>query len=66
MPNLPMHIFMAQQAAERLDWGFAYDCVGSYYLGSNLSGAVDIAASQLSYLFDGRSQAFEQLFGDGT
>jgi len=30
------------------------------------SGAVDIAASQLSYLFDGRSQAFHQLFGEGT
>ena len=30
------------------------------------SGAVDIAASQLSYLFDGRSQAFDQLFGEGT
>ena len=29
------------------------------------SGAVDIAASQLSYLFDGRSRAFEQLFGEG-
>jgi len=29
------------------------------------SGAVDIAASQLSYLFDGRSQAFEELFGEG-
>ena len=36
-----MHIFMAQQAAERLDWGFAYDCVGSYYLGST---APDIRA----------------------
>ncbi|MCH7713605.1 MAG: zinc dependent phospholipase C family protein [Chloroflexi bacterium] len=41
MPNLPMHIFMAQQAAERLDWGFAYDCVGSFYLGST---APDIRA----------------------
>ena len=30
------------------------------------SGGVDIAASQLSYLFDGRSRAFEQLFGDGA
>ena len=27
------------------------------------SGGVDIAASQLSYLFDGCSQAFEHLFG---
>ena len=36
-----MHIFMAQQAAERLDWGFAYDCVGSFYLGST---APDIRA----------------------
>ena len=165
MPNLPMHIYMAQQAAERLDWGFAYDYVGSFYLGSRKqtanptqlamsgkglslarslaemmeshlraepyyritanvqgpseqqvsaailarphlaglrgptiarvynvdeqdwysvsllvkkellleavdhlrdSGAVDIAASQLSYLFDGRSKAFQQLFGDGA
>jgi len=41
MPNLPMHIFMAKQAAERLDWGFAYDCVGSFYLGST---APDIRA----------------------
>ena len=29
------------------------------------SGAVDIAASELSYLFDGRSKAFDQLFGEG-
>ena len=29
------------------------------------SGAEDIAASQLSYLFDGRSKAFAQLFGQG-
>ena len=41
MPNLPLHIFLAQQAAEKLDWGFAYDCVGSFYLGST---APDIRA----------------------
>ena len=41
MPNLPMHIFMAQQVAERLDWSFTYDCVGSFYLGST---APDIRA----------------------
>ena len=28
------------------------------------SGAVDIAASQLTYLLDGRSQAFDQIFGE--
>ena len=36
-----MHIYMAQQAAQRLDWGFAFDYVGSYYLGST---APDIRA----------------------
>ena len=28
-------------------------------------GAVDVAASQLSYLFDGHSQAYKTLFGEG-
>ena len=28
-------------------------------------GAVDVAASQLSYLFDGHSQAYKALFGEG-
>jgi ATP phosphoribosyltransferase len=28
-------------------------------------GAVDVAASQLSYLFDGGSQAYQKLFGEG-
>ena len=36
-----MHIYMAQQAAERLDWGFAFDFLGSFYLGST---APDIRA----------------------
>ena len=29
-------------------------------------GAVDVAASQLSYLFDGGSQAYQKLFGGGS
>ena len=29
------------------------------------AGAMDIAASQLSYLFDGGSKSFRQLFGQG-
>ena len=29
-------------------------------------GAVDVAASQLSYLFDGGSQAYQKLFGEGS
>ena len=41
MPNLPMHIYMAHQAAQQLDWGFAFDCFGSFYLGST---APDIRA----------------------
>ena len=36
-----MHIYMAQQAAQRLDWGFAFDHFGSFYLGST---APDIRA----------------------
>jgi hypothetical protein len=41
MPNLPMHIYLAQQAAEELDWGFVHDHLGSCYLGST---APDIRA----------------------
>ncbi|MCH8107184.1 MAG: zinc dependent phospholipase C family protein [Chloroflexi bacterium] len=41
MPNLPWHIHLAHQAAERLDWGSAHDHVGSLYLGST---APDIRA----------------------
>ncbi len=41
MPNLPWHIQLAHQAAERLDWGSAHDHVGSLYLGST---APDIRA----------------------
>ena len=29
-------------------------------------GAIDVAASQLSYLFDGHSEAYRNIFGDGT
>jgi hypothetical protein len=36
-----MHIYMAHQAAQQLDWGFAFDCFGSFYLGST---APDIRA----------------------
>ena len=41
MPNLPMHIYLAQQAAEQLDWGFVHDHLGSCFLGST---APDIRA----------------------
>jgi hypothetical protein len=34
MPNLPMHIHLANQVAEQLDWGYVYDHIGSFYLGS--------------------------------
>ena len=34
MPNLPMHIFIAQQVAQELDWGFVHDNLGSCFLGS--------------------------------
>ena len=34
MPNLPMHIFLAHQVAEQLDWGTVHDHIGSFYLGS--------------------------------
>ena len=34
MPNLPMHIYLANQSARQLDWGSIYDHVGSFYLGS--------------------------------
>jgi hypothetical protein len=34
MPNLPMHIYLAHQVAEELDWGFVHDNLGSCFLGS--------------------------------
>lgn len=34
MPNLPMHIYLAHQVAEELDWGFVHDHLGSCFLGS--------------------------------
>jgi hypothetical protein len=34
MPNLPMHIYLAHEVAEQLDWGSVFDNVGSFYLGS--------------------------------
>lgn len=41
MPNLPMHIYLADQVARQLDWGSIYDHVGSFFLGST---APDIRA----------------------
>ena len=41
MPNLPMHISLAHQAAQELDWGFVHDHLGSCLLGST---APDIRA----------------------
>ena len=34
MPNLPMHIYLCQQVAVELDWGYAHDHAGAAYLGS--------------------------------
>ena len=34
MPNLPMHIFLADEAAKELDWGNVFDHIGSFFLGS--------------------------------
>ena len=34
MPNLPMHIYICQQVATELDWGYAHDHSGAAYLGS--------------------------------
>lgn len=34
MPNLPMHLYLANQAAEELDWGSIHDHAGSFFLGS--------------------------------
>ena len=34
MPNLPMHIYIAQEVARELDWGFVHDNLGSCFLGS--------------------------------
>ena len=41
MPNLPMHIYLADQVAEQLDRGYVFDHLGAYYLGST---APDIRA----------------------
>lgn len=34
MPNLPFHIYLANQAAQQLDWGYVHDHAGSLFLGS--------------------------------
>ena len=34
MPNLPMHIYVCQQVAIDLDWGYVHDHPGAAYLGS--------------------------------
>ena len=41
MPNLPMHIYLADEAARELDWGEIFDHAGSFFLGST---APDIRA----------------------
>ena len=41
MPNLPMHIYLANRIAEELDWGNVHDHLGDYFLGST---APDIRA----------------------
>lgn len=41
MPNLPMHLSIARQVAEELDWGYVHDFMGSCFLGST---APDIRA----------------------
>ena len=35
MPNLPMHLYLAHQVAEQLDWGYLHDHLGSCWLGSS-------------------------------
>ena len=34
MPNLPMHIYICQEVATELDWGYVHDHPGAAYLGS--------------------------------
>lgn len=34
MPNLPMHIYLCQEIATELDWGYVHDHSGAAYLGS--------------------------------
>ena len=41
MPNLPMHLYIARQVADELDWGYVHDFMGSCFLGST---APDIRA----------------------
>ena len=41
MPNLPMHIYLADQVARQLDRGNIHDHVGSFFLGAT---APDIRA----------------------
>ena len=41
MPNLPMHLYIARQVADELDWGYVHDYMGSCFLGST---APDIRA----------------------
>jgi hypothetical protein len=41
VPNLPMHIYIAHNAAKELDWGYVHDHLGSCFLGST---APDIRA----------------------
>jgi len=41
MPNLPMHIYLANRLAQELDWGEVHDNLGDYLLGST---APDIRA----------------------
>ena len=41
MPNLPMHIYLANRVAQELDWGEVHDNLGDYLLGST---APDIRA----------------------
>ncbi len=41
MPNLPMHIHLANEVAEQLDKSYVFDHLGAYYLGST---APDIRA----------------------
>lgn len=41
MPNLPMHLYIAREVADELDWGYVHDFMGSCFLGST---APDIRA----------------------
>ncbi len=69
MPNLPMHIYVADQVARELDWGFVHDNLGSCFLGSTTPDVramtkwdrerTHFAALSLGAVGDGTRRMFE-------